>query len=644
MAEEEELEPYADQVPVEGWWVGVSDDMTRTVLVTGPEDYSDAYDYTNVEEVHRAPNIVAIDAKAMAASISADLAVNTAALGQLEIDLQDNTTELENLDTALSENDAALAQLGEDLGDAGRLTAGTLNADRIGAGSITTGKIATDAVTADKILARAVSASKIATGTITANELASGSVTTDELHAGAVTSDKVTADTGWFTKLSALSAEFNAAFANKITADVISSGTLSGVEMYSPSPTALPRLKIGGSVLEVLRDDGDGDATSTFKLGGSTADEVVLYGADGQPMSGFTAEGNAVVDKELSVGSLRVGGDRIEELVRSASPEIVSYWETTWTPPKIGIEPYGLARFIFDMEAAYVYELVLDINLIGTAKDVAGLVIRYSSGSVTAGSYALDRTRFVFPDANVTAQGSRFVYRRVFGVRNMVYSNSYSGPMQIMPTLQNISTSSRPITLYGNETEPVVNSGYIKRLGPVNWHWASTDSGGGAPFSGTANPTPAPSTKQYVKTYDATSIRSYRGGSPVTSELGHGTYGGNTRYSSIIFPAQVKTDLTGATNVKVELYLENIHSYYGAGMTVRVGRTGDASHVYRTSGTSPTAVSWGRLDKKWVTLPSGFFTSSHQCIYLGEGASGLGEYGKFRYATSACKLRITYTK
>lgn len=153
---------------------------------------------------------------------------------------------------------------------------------------------------------------------------------------------------------------------------------------------------------------------------------------------------------------------------------------------------------------------------------------------------------------------------------------------------------------------------------------------------------PAPVAKTYTKTYDQTWFKSWRGGSSVTTELGHGYYGGYQRYSIVGFDSSaIASDLSGATITKVEVYLTNIH-WWGSSGTVHVGaatNTSAPSNPITSGTTAETKMNVGA--KGWVKV--GGFTTSSRSITLGAGAgTSTSRYGKFK--TSGLKLRITYKK
>ena len=153
---------------------------------------------------------------------------------------------------------------------------------------------------------------------------------------------------------------------------------------------------------------------------------------------------------------------------------------------------------------------------------------------------------------------------------------------------------------------------------------------------------PPPVAKTYTTTYDQTWFRSWRGSTTITTDLGHGYYGGYQRYSIVGFNAsEIASDLSGATITKVEVYVTNIH-WWGSSGQIRVGSSTNTSAPTNpvTSGTtSNTTIAAGF--KGWV--PVGGFTNSSRSITLGVGAgTGTNTYGKFK--TSGVKLRITYKK
>lgn len=130
--------------------------------------------------------------------------------------------------------------------------------------------------------------------------------------------------------------------------------------------------------------------------------------------------------------------------------------------------------------------------------------------------------------------------------------------------------------------------------------------------------------------------------------------GSQPRGTWATFGPGLTTDTKGKQVEKVELWLECQHTYYAAGANIKCGtvlsQTGtpmSAPASQLTSGTYPVTHKFRGGDSKWVPLNQVAIdrlkTGQFGGIYLGEGASsGYSDYAYFRNALSAVRLRVTY--
>lgn len=107
-----------------------------------------------------------------------------------------------------------------------KLAAGAITADKIGAGEITTDKLAAKSVTADKLDAEFVISDFIEAGSITTDMLAAGAVTADKLDANAISADFIAAGSITADKMAAGVLSADLIGAHSITADKIATGTI----------------------------------------------------------------------------------------------------------------------------------------------------------------------------------------------------------------------------------------------------------------------------------------------------------------------------------------------------------------------------------------------------------------------------------
>lgn len=438
-----------------------------------------------------------------------------------------------------------------------------------------------------------------------------------------------------------------------IDADTFRGFVISGATFVStlePNNPNADNVTIKDRTISVNRYDSiDNTLKTTMQLGGPFGDEMILYGADGNPISGFRSDGSGVVRENLDVGSLTVGGDTLRQFVwdNSKNYEVLSYWQTTWQPPAIGSSPYGMCRFQFEMEPYHLYEIQLDFNILGTPGDDFELTIRYHNTKVTSGMYAIDRVRYSIPTTG-SGRGVHYTYRRIFGARDTDYSNNYGGYMEVMPTLQAVNSGGRPITLIANSDYPLFNTGSISHVGVPRWHWAPSDSGGGKSAAGVVGTDAASSTRSYSSEWSSSWRKSWRGSTAVSDSLHHGVYSGARRYSMVGNSTDMRNALSGATVSKFEVFLENIHTWYGSGMNTYISphySTYSAPASPATSATGTISTHFGRGERKWVSLPTSWASGTFTGISLGIGAgSGASDYGRFSFDASKVKFRATYEK
>lgn len=164
----------------------------------------------------------------------------------------------------------------------------------------------------------------------------------------------------------------------------------------------------------------------------------------------------------------------------------------------------------------------------------------------------------------------------------------------------------------------------------------------------TSDAAPTPTEQRHTSTWNMSSFQNYRSGVRVNHASGNiagGNYSGEWR-GIMFFPhATIKSALSGATTTKVEIYLQNAHTYAYSGSTVLIG-----SHNYASAPASSPAVAarasqhFARGQGRWVALPTAVGTG-----FANGTIKGLAVYGgsTSNYATwtpGAVKLRVSYTK
>lgn len=192
---------------------------------------------------------------------------------------------------------------------------------------------------------------------------------------------------------------------------------------------------------------------------------------------------------------------------------------------------------------------------------------------------------------------------------------------------------------------------YVKDLGlPVAETGLNRD--GTRSFSGGSDgPTPPPTEekKNYTKTYTATGVRNWRGGSPLLPDAdmiqGTGRTGVIFR-SAIQFPSMT-ADLSGATITSIRAYLYFSYWQENSGGTADIHLHGNATLTTTFPSTFVHAVSvpgWPKPGGMWVDIPSQFWAGfkSGQYRGIGLGKADGGDYGYGPWADA--KLEIKYTR
>lgn len=135
-------------------------------------------------------------------------------------------------------------------------------------------------------LERVTGASLLADDAVKARHVSAGAILTGHMAAGSIDVDRLNAGT----------------FAGK----VIKGATI--ISTNDPNDPGAENVTLTNRELSIHRTDGEGGLVTTARLGGSEADELLLYDHSGGIVSGLFADGSARVHGEASVGSLRVGG------------------------------------------------------------------------------------------------------------------------------------------------------------------------------------------------------------------------------------------------------------------------------------------------------------------------------------------------
>lgn len=486
------------------------------------------------------------------------------------------------------------------------------------------------AITAPKIQATTELWTKILA--VAGDATIGGNLVTD----GTISASKLVIDEALARTISALVATFQEAFIGKLSAQMIAADTFTGYEISGAklvSPSATGNITIADNTMSVNRYDTDSVLQTTMRIGGADTDEISLFGEDQRfPSVTITGDGNAAFSGQTSVGSLLVGGENIEDMIRRQPRGIIA---STSSKRDIGwrdsSSPHLLTRFTdLTLEAGRLYRADF-------------------SGALKADSYP-QAARFNLywkPGGHLVSAANGFLIDTAYRVAaqpltagdwSLLFTVPATTPEgQVAVTLQSDSTKAN-VSLHVNSAAPWLVT--ITDVGPAELQAGET-------FRITTGSTSDGATagvSRKTTTWTAAAVKSWRGTGTVTGELGHGYYGGYQRYSQILFPNTMRTQLAGAKIVNARVRLRNLHTYAGSGMTATL----TASPLTSLSNTVPTGSAgttarWAKGATQWVSLPG--FTTGTQSVILGLGAGTSGAYyGKFSAALTDCALEVTYEK
>lgn len=430
-----------------------------------------------------------------------------------------------------------------------------------------------------------------------------------------------------------------------LDAGTITSGSLSGIDIWSPSATALPRVHVGASTVEVIRSDGEGQEITTVSLGGPDTDRMVLSDHSGSPIAGFEQDGALLATSATVNGTLTVDGDDIMDIIGGLPQGVVARQKLGSTISlnniTYGSSDLGLLELQIPMAAGRLYRFVASGMVWSGGPGRLVLMARMttdgsaptiSSPRVGMAAFATDGSMHVEFTLFLPVQASDVTARILLTARQQ--------------------TSPGGGHLLSDDTYPF--DIYVEDVGTYpSWGDGAVNTGGGTPLQGgTATPTAPPVTTR-TTTWNAAAVRSWRGGSTVTDSLHHGYYGGYQRYSLALWGSQPSDVLSSGTHIQgMWLYLRNRSWYYSSGGYARIGhfdKTTLPSSPQTSGGGAFTTKLWKPGAGMWIPIPSGWWSGiargTIRGFTLGEGAgTSTDRYGKFSSALSDIKLKVTYTK
>lgn len=456
---------------------------------------------------------------------------------------------------------------------------------------------------------------------------------------------------------------------DSITAGKITTGTLQAGTTINVGDPAGTHTQIGQGAVRIMRPDSDGVVSPAINMGGAERDVVQIVDPDtGSTLAGLGDDGS-VVGQSVVADALTVRGAKIgdpydpDDLLWTFARGSVGY-EPTVATAAAGNTRFGVMEASAQVQGGRLYRVAFygtmhqrndgsnQTSYIGMFRTLDGSAPSTSSAVLHSGSV-------IFPIiGNVTLLTYAQAYVDVGADPGLWYT------LRVLVTIHRAGTNGTVAVLNNSSTRPSL---VIEDCGPQGQAFlrqGQVSGGGGTPAPTTEVPSPTPvpppavEARDYVKTYDCTWGRTWRESGSLRTDVGPdliqgkaATSGATRNYAMAGFPAQIATDLAGATVSKIELYLYAHHWWSQSGSAV-IGVHGQINYPASFSYSGQHIASgWKRGEGRWVTLPKewypAFKSGYHRGITLGGGAStSTAFYGKFYgYATSrGPKLRVSYTK
>ncbi|MGI5401948.1 hypothetical protein ACQEVG_21390 [Streptomyces sp. CA-135486] len=394
---------------------------------------------------------------------------------------------------------------------------------------------------------------------------------------------------------------------------------------------------VGGARAEVGPDglrlyDETGETAVSLVTG---APQYLTLRSSGQAVATIDSAGNAGFADLAVAGELTVGGDPVTALLGQQARGLAAVHYQT-SAITAGTTDYGFTELAFEADASRLYRVVLDCY---AAPSVAGgeLVLALKDGGASTPTISSPQIQSaIYP---MPTNGIRRV--RMETVRSG--SDFGAGQHRLLVTFRcQGGPSEQTARLFGGASYPGLM--YVEDIGPYLPPTGQYNDGRG---------TTIPPKTTYTKTYSASWSGSYANRSGYNSYYGNscmqGYYSSNNgvQASLIGFPAQLATDLSGATIQKAEIYLYFEHWYYASGGTAVIRAHSHASRPAKYScDTEAKSISWSRNQGKWVDITAVFDSTKWRGIALDPNSSNRISYGRARGVgqTYPPKLRVTYTK
>lgn len=456
---------------------------------------------------------------------------------------------------------------------------------------------------------------------------------------------------------------------DSITAGKITTGTLQAGATITVGDPAGSHTEIGQGAVRIMRPDSDGVVSPAINMGGATRDVVQIVDPDtGATLAGLGDDGS-VVGQSVVADALTVRGAKIgdpydpDDLLWNFTRGAVGY-EPTVTTDAAGNARFGVVEASAQVQGGRLYRVVFYATMHqrndgSNQTSYVGMFRTLDGSAPTINSAVLHSASVIFPLlGNVTMLTYSQAYVDVGADPGLWYT------LRVLATIHRAGSDGTVAVLNNASTKPSL---VIEDCGPQGQSFlgqGQVSGGGGTPAATTANPTPVPvpapvrETRDYVKTYDCTWGRTWRASGSLRTDVGSdllqgqaATSGSTNNYAMMGFPAQIASDLAGATVSKIELYMY-AHHWWGQSGSAVIGTHGQVAYPASFSYSGQHIVSgWKRGEGRWVTLPrewhAGFKSGANRGVSLGgnTGDSPLF-YAKFYgYATPrGPRMRVSYTK
>ncbi|MFD3516328.1 hypothetical protein [Streptomyces sp. NPDC058657] len=403
---------------------------------------------------------------------------------------------------------------------------------------------------------------------------------------------------------------------------------------------------VGGARAELgpqglrLFDDGGDEAVSLV----TGQPNYITFRENGIPVAAVGSTGDGSFQNLAVGGALSLAGEEIRlEDLRDTGPRgiIALDWQSSGVSTPTGVEK-GFVELAFTAEEGRMYRIRYDGNV---------------ECSATGGVLAL-RLRNGFTNAPLVSSASFQEARHPLSTtqRQRVWIENVSG---VFPTGFVRPGLNRLLLTYTSEGgapagSTVTLTGATSYLG----HLLVEDIGQQIPETGIYNTGGAVVAVPPVKTtkvYNAAWSGSYAARNKYNSYYGNQLVGGyysanNGIQAGLVgFSSALATDLTGATLLKVEVYLYAAHWYYAAGGTATIKAHTHASRpaVFSADQTEWLNVSnWARAAGKWVDISTIFDSTTFRGIAIDPNTTNRTYYGRFDGVghPRPPKLRVTYIK